>query len=38
MMERSGIICLTGGAPSPRGVVVSAQSWLLEVQTKKQLP
>ena len=34
-MERSGIVCLTGGAPSHPGVVVSAQNWLLEVRTKK---
>jgi hypothetical protein len=34
-MERSGIVCLTGGAPTPSGVVVSAQNWLLEVRTKK---
>lgn len=34
-MERSGIVCLTGGAPIPSGVVVSAQNWLLEVRTKK---
>lgn len=34
-MERSGIVCLTGGAPTPSGVVVPAQNWLLEVRTKK---
>ena len=36
-MERSGIVCLNGGAPTPPGVVVSAQNWLLEVRMTKGL-
>ena len=31
-------VCLTGGAPTPPGVVVSAQNGLLEARTKKQQP
>ena len=34
-MERSEIVCLTGGAPVPPGVVMSAHNWLLELRTKK---